>query len=550
MLRRHAELLVVAVLLALHAGLLVHTALDKSETFDEPDYLRSSEDLVEGGWKYGTPAVPRYLVGVAMRVVAPEVHQPGPRASSHEFWSALSFRSQRNILLAGRMVSILFSLVGAFALWRIGRRWGPFVGVTALALWATAPVMLASACLVVPHGWAASTIALLTLAVVRARERPSTGRLAVVGAALGLALGTFTAATLAVPTLGLLLCAHVHEHHESLRARARALVGNGALIFGIAALTLWAIYGFSFGPVFEFGPPETATWWSTPAPAWVSLFLEHRQRYGTVAIYSQNYALGTTYEGSVWWFYPLTFLVKLPVAVQALVVLRLATLVRSTRRELALDAALLLFPALLFVALSRSPEQPNIQYLLVGAAPVIAWLALVGDRLGRLIPGPGRVRAVLAGLLALGSVEMLRVHPHHLMFFNVWAGGPAEGPNILMNREDWGQDKKRLADWIAAHPGGPLYYYSLTESYARWGLVEAPYPCRPTPGTYAVHAKLLFFPGPWMLRVMKPTCLNWLVQEPPDERLGWSIYVWRVDEARAQRLAQGVEGRWRHVPDL
>jgi hypothetical protein len=32
-------------------------------------------------------------------------------------------------------------------------------------------------------------------------------------------------------------------------------------------------------------------------------------------------------------------------------------------------------------------------------------------------------------------------------------------------------------------------------------------------------------------------CLDWLTVEPPDERLGHSIYVYRVDAARLARLA-------------
>jgi hypothetical protein len=32
-------------------------------------------------------------------------------------------------------------------------------------------------------------------------------------------------------------------------------------------------------------------------------------------------------------------------------------------------------------------------------------------------------------------------------------------------------------------------------------------------------------------------CLDWLTAEPPDARLGFSIYLYTVDEARLARLA-------------
>ena len=46
-------------------------------------------------------------------------------------------------------------------------------------------------------------------------------------------------------------------------------------------------------------------------------------------------------------------------------------------------------------------------------------------------------------------------------------------------------------------------------------------------------------------------CLDWLTVEPPDDRLGYSIYLYTVDEGRAARL-MSERGRvtpfWRSGP--
>ena len=33
-----------------------------------------------------------------------------------------------------------------------------------------------------------------------------------------------------------------------------------------------------------------------------------------------------------------------------------------------------------------------------------------------------------------------------------------------------------------------------------------------------------------------PGCLDWLTVEPPDERLGYSIYIYQVNKERIERL--------------
>jgi hypothetical protein len=35
------------------------------------------------------------------------------------------------------------------------------------------------------------------------------------------------------------------------------------------------------------------------------------------------------------------------------------------------------------------------------------------------------------------------------MFFNRWSGGPEVRPRYLILGDDWGQDQRRLGEWIA-----------------------------------------------------------------------------------------------------
>jgi hypothetical protein len=57
-------------------------------------------------------------------------------------------------------------------------------------------------------------------------------------------------------------------------------------------------------------------------------------------------------------------------------------------------------------------------------------------------------------------------------------------------------------------------------------------PCEPTEGAYALHAIEVHRPQ----FGLKPGCIDWLTVEPPDARIGSSIYLYAVDAARIARL--------------
>jgi len=143
---------------------------------------------------------------------------------------------------------------------------------------------------------------------------------------------------------------------------------------------------------------------------------------------------------------------------QALALLRGAALVRRPPAAGSgwVDLALLSYPALLLVVMSASKHQGGICFLLPAFPFVMLWVGRVWDDARRAF---GRVGlAVCLLLLASGATETLARHPHHLMFVNAWVGGPINGPRYLVHRLDWGQDKRRLGEWLRAHDVSRVYY--------------------------------------------------------------------------------------------
>ena len=64
-----------------------------------------------------------------------------------------------------------------------------------------------------------------------------------------------------------------------------------------------------------------------------------------------------------------------------------------------------------------------------------------------------------------------------------------------------------------------------------WGINYRPPSCTPRRGTYALQAVEVHRP-----RHIEVGCLDWLTVEPPDERIGYSIYIYQVNKDRLARL--------------
>jgi len=201
------------------------------------------------------------------------------------------------------------------------------------------------------------------------------------------------------------------------------------------------------------------------------------------------------------------------------------------RAEWRVDAAILAYPALLLLLLSAGRTQTGIRYLLPAFPFAMLWAGRGVTDAVRAFGGAGRVLAAMAVLVSAG--ESLAVHPHYLMFFNRWAGGPVGGPRYLILGDDWGQDQRRLGEWQAANGIPTIYYAEYSGMPRRWGVNYKPAPCEPRVGVFALQAVEVHRP-----RRTDPGCLDWLTVEPPDERIGYSIYIYVVDRERLRRLQE------------
>lgn len=527
------------VLAAAQAALLLHTAWDKSDVVDEPTYVVAAARLWKRHdfwWNAEAPVLPKWGFAVALRLMDRlDETPPGMDPATHLLWSR-PVPELRRVLLGVRGATIAVTVAAGLLLWAAARRFGDAPALLTHALWCFSPLVLASGSLARLDAWAASMICALVWCTVRFTERPTLARAAAAGVVMGLA------AACKVPTLGALpvvIGVGVWTVGRNAPA-ARARRGLGFfLAFGLAALlALWACYGFTIGNV-DLRPLQAASSGRIdgdvgpfPFPAWTSGVVEqiaHGERGHRKYLFGRN-----SVEG-FWWFYPAVLALKTTLGVQVLALLRLAAFVRRPTGW-RVDLALLAFPALLILVMSSGNTQHEF-YLLPAFGPTMLWLGRGLLDIRQAFGRRGEIAAWAATVCAVfGS---LSVHPHHLMFFNTWAGGPEGGPRYLIVGDDSGQDQRRLAEWQDENQIDVIYYTPYTGDPGAWGLRWQTPPCsaemdedpRPRKGVYALQAVEVHRP-----RRIAAGCLDWLTVEPPDERIGYSIYIYIVDKTRLERL--------------
>jgi len=530
---------------AAQAVLLLRTADDKSDTVDEAHYLANAVlQWREGDFNANcdSPALPKWGSALALRLGDPILFADRPDVGRHPLWSKNETQARRNLFLA-RLATIVVTLAGGLFLRATAGRFGASAANLTHALWCFSPTLLAHGSLATMDGWVTSALCLVAWSATRQLEVPTAGRALALGGALALAAASKFTALAAVPVL---LGVGLFVWRRERTAWRRALWFGCCACLGFG-LTLWTVYGFvveridtsrlcgvfqSRLPPLSLGP--------VPAAPWLSGLLV---QLGQGAGGHHGYLFGEVRFTGWWWFYLAALALKTTIGAQALTALALWQRVKKRRAfEIAADAALLAFPAILVLGMSLGRAQNGIKYILPAFPFLMLW---AGRVLGSLEPR-GLLRRLAGAALLAAVVESLVVHPHHLMFFNLWAGGPEGGPRYLVHGDDWGQDQRRLGEWQRTTRPWRLYYTYYSGSPKHWGISYETPPCTPAPGYYALHAVEVHRP-----KRTKPGCLDWLTVEPPDARLGYSIYLYLVTRDRIQRLVAERNTRtpfWRSGP--
>ena len=358
---------------------------------------------------------------------------------------------------------------------------------------------------------------------------------------LGMAFSAKLSTLSFVPILALLTVLPLYPVQWTWRSAARRLgqfVLAGILSIGV----IWALFAFQWGSFgFEAdGPLAFLNSLSGPMPTfWAGV----ERILLTSETGRMSFLFGRFSDNGFRAYFPLAFLVKTPLTILILITISVLLLLigKSTRKR----ALFLILPALLYFLLSIQSGL-NIGYRhLFPMLPLL--YVLVGGLAMVIVPHTAIHRRVLRppvfGLCGLLLLTTLWIYPHFISYFNLTAGGPRNGYNLLVDSNvDWGQDLVRLQDWMTENEVKQVklsYFGSADPAYLNLNYQPLPGEplhrdlwwavpfdrTNPEPGVYAISIHNL---QEMPLRVEEKTVYAWFREREPDDWIGNSIAIYEV----------------------
>jgi 4-amino-4-deoxy-L-arabinose transferase-like glycosyltransferase len=427
----------VAALLLILATVQVTSALRESETWDEAgDLVAGYSYLATGDYRLNPEHPPLAKLLSALPLVAFHLDFPVDEAA----WRAGDIRNlgraflyhnrawAETILFSARAVTILLTLVlGALAAWWTRKEFGPLAALVAMVLLALDPNLIA-------HGRYVTSDLMVTLLIFAAclawHDYLTSGRtitLLASGLLAGAAGMTKFSALFLLPLFALVYL--LRPARFELRHFLKSLAVVGLLV---AACTAAA-----YAPELIHRPAEFSL---------VRGLAELRNKNSAG---HNAYLLGHFSMRGWWYFFPVVFAVKSTTAVVFLTLAGIVGLARASWRRIPFHWIAILVPAAVYFALCVAGHiDLGVRHLL----PVYPFLYVA---LGAAAAGFTRTRprACLLGLvLALHVAESAAIYPHYLAFFNLLAGGPAQGPRYLLDSNiDWGQGVVEFRTYLENH---------------------------------------------------------------------------------------------------
>jgi 4-amino-4-deoxy-L-arabinose transferase-like glycosyltransferase len=547
-------------ILAAFAALAISSLRGDSATFDEPAHLSAAwSHLALGDYRMSPDHPPLVKYVAALPLLFMDVKMPPQDPAwelrrTHEFGRRLLFRwnDGQRLLVASRTAMVALGALLVVAVYFSARRWGAAAALLAALLCAFSPDVLAHTRLVTTDLGAALSIFAAVLACERLAERPSRGRLALAGLAVGVAFAAKLSALVLVPVLLLLGAWVVARRGVPV---ARVALALAALAVATVAV-IWTAYGFrarispdpAVNASFDWKrmePPQAVVRVSVHAARAASL-LPEPYLYGFLRFWRHSEAraaflMGRRSDHGFRWFFPASFALKTPLPLIALLLIGLLV---GAGRDVPRAGPFVWVPVAVYALLTLTRGinighrhlLPLYPFLFVLAARAAAWAARRWREGAR---WPGAAVALLAAWYVAGT---LRVHPHYLAYFNEAAGGPRNGYRLLVDASlDWGQDLIHLREWAERHGTPALklsYFGTALPEYYRVPAQTLPGYMPPVPrktvreirpgDVLAVSATNL--QGVYIEKEALPLMERLRALQPIDS-VGWSILIYRADFA-------------------
>lgn len=545
--------LIVILLLAINAGFLIYVSGTNSVNRTEAAHLGATVYTWQTGCYdvfHVNPPLTRYFSGMAMAAVGAEVDLSSysPRSQDRSEWklgeSFIAVNAPdtvRQIVFLCRMALLPVILLGGWFGFRLASEmFGRTSGLVFLILWTFSPLFLGWGATLCPD-MPATALGMIAAYYYRQWIHVNTWKTALIA---GLAIGLLPLAkTTWIVAFGIFPLIWLLSKNRPAWKQAVAV-----LLVALYMLNMGYVFDGSFRLLNDYTfisdslRGETGNRFENsvlgyvpvPFPAEFIQGIDTQRRDFEKGL--ESYLFGK-YQNHGWWYwYFVVLALKEPLGTLLLFAAAVLAMLRFGEYRVAWnDEILIAVPFLVLMALLCSQTGFSIhpRYLL----PAMPFFYLSASRIGRVFEQPGRIRqgAVVMCLVWM-TASSLWVFPYSMSYFNELIPVRKRPEILLGSCIDWGQDAYRLKHWLQKHPeAAPIRVeYPCPETVERLGIrtVGKP-PHEPEPGWYALGVNDLYAAA---------GRYAWFKNIEPVAMIGYSIYVFHVDENEAARLKGG-----RHV---
>jgi hypothetical protein len=410
-----------------------------SHTMDEPIHLGSGMEWLHRGtydWEQSHPPLARVLSAIGASFAGARLlPADGSVPEAEKIWG---HDQQYDRMLAASRAGVLpvFWLACLIVYLWTRRIAGDAAALAAVLVFTTIPPVLAHAGLITTDMTATAFTSAGAFVSLLWAERPSRGRTALLGVVLGLGvLGKFSV-PIYLPAIWFFWLVWRRPPLDAIRTR----IVPALAALAIGCFVIWAGYRFDVQGL-------------VPAPMfWKGLGLIVKHNTDGHA----SYIIGQRHQLGVWYYFPITLLVKTPLAL--LILTALALWVRP--KQIALPV--LYAAAILAVAMSA-----HINIGVRHVMPIYVGISIIaGIVVTNLLAT--RARPLVVALLAWQIVSGVLAQPDLISYTNeITRGRPEEW--VAESDLDWGQDMHRVADFLHSTGAQEVSFTPYNTSYLQSG---------------------------------------------------------------------------------
>lgn len=546
-------------MLIIMSFLLIKNAHDDSATTDEPIHILTGYEYWKGVFTVNPehPPLGKQLAAIPLNFIVKPLLPVDQKFTSainnfyYDSWVETKSYAQNwlyntfgnnpdEIVFAARMIVALATILLGIIIFFVSYKWyGKTTSLISIFLFSLSPIFLT-------HGHLANTDVWMTLGYFSAvfsfawyLENPKLYKMLLAAIIFSIALLLKFSAVLLIPVFVLLWLVKFHTSNKDNKYSWKKFIEVTFVFLVISLFIIWADYGFpmNFAPRSELNSVYSYT--NKPLQI-LAPVLQHLPMplyfKGLIMVFSSSLAnrtafiLGHFFSGGVWYYFIIAFLVKEPLSLIILLFSGIFYWIFRKRKLEFHDWVLIIPVSVYLLASLASKLNIGIRHLLPIYPFIFIFIGYFVSELYEKYKNASKQKFLIFNFIILilfvwYLFANISIYPYYMTYFNELAGGPKNGVKLLSDSNiDWGQDMKRLANWLKeqniTEPIKMEYFWSGYLQPKYYGInfttLEQNSPLQK--GWIAVGASAL-----------QGQEFYWLNNYQPIQIIGNSIYVYKID---------------------